>query len=130
MKAYQYVCESCSFEGDAIVRGKEAIFCLKCGLPVEKMGGPIGGLDIMPAPNKDVKLIDPFVPYKSLSLKRMINTIEEMEKAKVEINEKAAPSKSVEKVEEEKPVVEPKKGRGRPKSKVVDDDDDDDKDDE
>lgn len=125
MRAFNFVCASCGEEGDRIVKGNEIVKCSKCESIMEKVGGPIGGSDILPV---SIGEANKFVSFESVTLGRDIKTESEMQKA---YEEMYGIKSVVSKPPAEVPAVPAKKaGRpGRPAKKVeVEDDDDDEKD--
>lgn len=125
MKAYNYRC-ICGLEGDRIVEKNEVVKC-SCQEVMERVGGPIGGEDILPEP-PDPSIKVGFVKFHSKTLNREIKNKVEMKAAfeemysvkipePVEVKPLMSKFENVEAVEEETPVATSPR-RGRPK-KVV-----------
>lgn len=140
MKAYIAKCTKCDTVTDRIVRDVEEIYCgnAEChGAMMIKQGGPIGGNNVMPLGIRDK---DRFIPYKSPSLRKRIESHADMVKFYQETNVEAPDPYSVrppvveeeeseDSDEEEVEVKKPRGGRGRRVAvKKVDSEDDEDAD--
>lgn len=117
MKAYNCECLGCGFKADRIVKGNEVIKC-KCDQVMSKVGGPIGGSNILPL---SIGQPDRFIAFESSTLGRKINTEIELKAAYDEMYAVTCvltPRSSAEKVEELKPAKGEPKKLGRPKKKL------------